>query len=140
MMVLILEKAPPRLRGELTRWLHEPRTNVYVGRVSAIVRDKLWQKVKSELGPTAGALLIHNSQEEPGFTLHSHGKTTRRIIEFEGLQLIQKDHPNQEKALKKLAARLPKGDRRNFDWAKPPGQIEENQTESNQNQPGEDRN
>lgn len=121
MIVLILEKAPPSLRGELTRWLHEPRANVFVGKVSALVRDKLWRKVKSELGPNAGALLIHNSNDEPGFRLHSHGHTRRRIVELDGLQLIQKDHPNPEKARRKLAARIPKGDRKHFDWGAPPG-------------------
>ncbi len=124
MIVLILEKAHLSLRGELTRWLHEPRANVFVGRVSALVRDRLWEKVKRELGPGAGALLIHQSSDEPGFRLLSHGDTTRRIRELDGLQLIQKNHPNPEKALRKLAARLPKGERRNFDWSSPPGAQE----------------
>ena len=35
MMVIILKKAPARLRGELTRWLIEPRPGVVVDRVSA---------------------------------------------------------------------------------------------------------
>jgi CRISPR-associated protein Cas2 len=122
-IVIILEKAPPRLKGELTRWLHEPRTNVFVGRVSAQVRRLLWQKVKAELGPTSGALLVHHSDDEPGFRIETHGDTTRRLQTFDGLQLIQRDHPNSEKALRKLAARLPTGARRNFDWSCPPGET-----------------
>src|SRR5688572_28601071 len=44
MIVMLLEKVPLRLRGELTRWLIEPRTGVFVGHVNAMVRDRLWQK------------------------------------------------------------------------------------------------
>jgi CRISPR-associated protein Cas2 len=39
MVVLILERVPPGLRGELTRWFLEPQAGVFVGRVSAIVRE-----------------------------------------------------------------------------------------------------
>ncbi len=121
MIVLILERVSPGLRGELTRWLHEPRTNVFVGRTSSKVRDLLWKKIRRELGPRSGALLIHNSDDEPGFRLHAHGDTTRRLVSFDGLQLIQKDHPNPERALRKLGARLPQGERRTFDPTAPPG-------------------
>ncbi len=135
MIVLILEKAPPRLRGELTRWLHEPRTNIFVGRVSALVRRKLWEKVRRELGPQAGALLVHHSGDEPGFRLHAHGDTTRRIPEFDGLQLIQRDHPNPERARRKLAARLPTGERRQFDWSCPPGRRQDDQDATKEGPP-----
>ena len=41
---MILEKVPPSLRGELTRWFLEPKAGVFVGHVGAMVRDRLWQK------------------------------------------------------------------------------------------------
>ena len=41
MIVMILENVPTSLRGELSRWLLEPRAGVFVGHVSARVRDKL---------------------------------------------------------------------------------------------------
>lgn len=44
-MVLIVERARPSLRGELTRWFVELRSGVFVGNVSGVVRDKLWEKV-----------------------------------------------------------------------------------------------
>jgi CRISPR-associated protein Cas2 len=37
MIVLILTDCPPALRGDLTKWLQEVNTNVYVGRVNARV-------------------------------------------------------------------------------------------------------
>ena len=42
MVVITLEKCPLALRGDLTKWLQEISLGVYVGQVSARVRDKLW--------------------------------------------------------------------------------------------------
>ncbi len=41
MVVIILEKVPAGLRGELTRWLLELKAGVFVGKVSAMVRERL---------------------------------------------------------------------------------------------------
>lgn len=59
MMVLVLEKVPASLRGELTRWLLEPKTGVFVGRVSAQVRDLLWEMVEDKLKQGGGFLFIN---------------------------------------------------------------------------------
>lgn len=44
MVVIVLEKVPRGLRGELTRWLVELDTGVFVGQLSATVRDLLWRR------------------------------------------------------------------------------------------------
>ena len=41
MVVMLMEKVPKSVRGELTRWLIELRSGVFVGNISALVRDKL---------------------------------------------------------------------------------------------------
>ena len=63
MTVIILERVPASLRGELTRWLLEPRTGVFVGRPSALVRDKLWELIGGKLKGGA-ALMIYRSDTE----------------------------------------------------------------------------
>ncbi|MBW1991751.1 MAG: type I-E CRISPR-associated endoribonuclease Cas2 [Deltaproteobacteria bacterium] len=88
MMVLILERVPPGLRGELTRWLLEPQAGVFVGRVSALVRDLLWDKVCRE-SRGGGCLLIHTANQEQGFALRIWGEPRRRVEDFEGLFLIR---------------------------------------------------
>ena len=50
MIVITLTKTPPALRGDLTRWCQEIQTGVYVGDVSARVRDKLWERVQTNIG------------------------------------------------------------------------------------------
>ena len=46
MLVIVLESAPPRLRGRLAIWLLEIRAGVYVGNYSAKVRDYIWKQVE----------------------------------------------------------------------------------------------
>ena len=88
MVILIVERARPSLRGELTRWMIEPRAGVFVGNVSATVRDKLWEKVV-KASPSGGAMLIHNARTEQGFATRIHGDTSRKLVDFEGLCLVQ---------------------------------------------------
>lgn len=95
MMVMVLEKAPPSLRGELTRWLLEPRAGVFVGDVSAQVRELLWAIVQEKIR-SGGAMLIHNADREQGFALRTLGDTSRELVELDGLTLVRV--PAREKA------------------------------------------
>lgn len=87
MTVLILERVPASLRGELSRWMIEPRTGVFVGKVSAMVRDRLWDKAR--FGAKTGAgMLLYSSPTEQGFIARSFGETARDLVEWEGLTLV----------------------------------------------------
>jgi CRISPR-associated protein Cas2 len=88
MVVLILERAPTSLRGELTRWLLEPQAGVFVGNVSAAVRDRLWEEVKCRLRG-GGAMMVHNAANEQGFAIRIHAQAARTVEDFDGLQLIR---------------------------------------------------
>ena len=86
MITLVLERVPVSLRGELTRWLIEPKAGVFVGRVSALVRDKLWEKACAG-AEGAGCLLLHTADNEQGFLIRTWGRSSRQIVDFEGLLL-----------------------------------------------------
>lgn len=88
MIVMILEKVPVRLRGELTRWLIEPRSGVFVGHVNAMVRECLWEKCCKARG-MGGVVQLWSTNNEQHFMMRMSGDTTRRIVELEGIQLIQ---------------------------------------------------
>lgn len=88
MVVFILEKVPRSLRGELTRWLLEPQSGVFVGKVSGMVRDRLWGKVCASAA-TGGAILCHSADTEQGFELSYTGRTKRSLEDFEGLWLVR---------------------------------------------------
>lgn len=87
MVVIVLERVPASVRGELTRWLVEPTTGVFVGRISAAVRDRLWDLVCGKMKGGAG-LLIHPSDSEQGYAVRFWGATSRLPSEFEGLTLF----------------------------------------------------
>jgi CRISPR-associated protein Cas2 len=88
MIVMILEKVPLGLRGELTRWLIEPHPGVFVGHVSAMVRDRLWVKCcNSSRG--GGVLQIWTTNTEQKFQMRAHGMTKREIVDLDGLQLVR---------------------------------------------------
>ena len=107
MVLIILEKVPVSLRGELTRWLLEPKTGVFVGRVSAMVRDRLWQKVCQNANGGA-CMLIHSTNNEQGFHIEFWGQTSRLVRDFEGLQLVtipEKARPGKKGREQRRAAR-----------------------------------
>lgn len=87
MVVMVLERVPPSLRGDLTKWLLELKAGVFVGRVSAMVRDRLWAKACASIGD-GGGMLVHSADNEQGFALQFCGSPGRVVRDFEGLQLV----------------------------------------------------
>jgi len=88
MVLIILEKTPVGLRGELTRWLIQPKAGVFVGRISALVREKLWDRIL-KLKRTGGVIMIYSSNTEQGFAIRTYGPTSRRIEDFGGISLAK---------------------------------------------------
>jgi CRISPR-associated protein Cas2 len=87
MMTIILENVPKRLRGELTRWLLEPYPNVFIGHVSARVRDFLWEKCRKEC-KNGGVVQAWSTNTEQHFAMRMDGNTKRSVVDMEGLQLV----------------------------------------------------
>ena len=88
MVVMILEKVPVSLRGKLTRWLIDPHTGLFIGHVSALVRDQLWENCVNAKG-TVGVVQIWSTNNEQHFAMRMSGDTKREIEENEGMQLIR---------------------------------------------------
>ncbi len=87
MMVIILQNVPKKLHGELTRWMLEPSPGVFIGHVSARVRDFLWEKCKAECR-NGSVVQAWNSNNEQHFTMRMDGNTKRSVVDMEGLQLV----------------------------------------------------
>ena len=88
MVVILLERVPVSLRGELTRWLLEPKPGVFVGKVSAMVRDRLWERVCAG-AKGGGGIMVYPADTEQGFAIRFCGETARAIVDFDGLALVQ---------------------------------------------------
>jgi CRISPR-associated protein Cas2 len=88
MIILIVSKAKPSLRGRLTRWLLQLKAGVYVGTISARVRDELWKSTCDSLR-NGWAVLLYAAKREQGFDLRMHGNAPFEFEDFEGLWMAK---------------------------------------------------
>jgi CRISPR-associated protein Cas2 len=97
MVVMVLEKVPPSLRGELTRWMSEVQTGVFVGKLSGLVRDLLWKKCvdRSAGGRCCQAYTTNNEQ---GFALRVAGDPQRSVVDLDGILLVATRNARWESA------------------------------------------
>lgn len=86
--VIALERVPPGLRGDLSRWMLQPQTNVFVGNISAMVRERLWVRVTRHKS-TGACLMINTAMNEQGFEIRQDGDRERAIVDLEGIALIR---------------------------------------------------
>ncbi|MBP9004012.1 MAG: type I-E CRISPR-associated endoribonuclease Cas2 [Candidatus Hydrogenedentes bacterium] len=93
MTVIILVSAPPALRGEVSRWAIEPHPGVFVAEISALVREKLWERCCKKIR-NGGVIFIYPDANEQGYTIRSFGNTRRDFIDFDGIILPRQ--PNEK--------------------------------------------
>lgn len=88
MLIIATTAVPDHLRGALSRWTTEVVAGIFVGSVSARVRDRLWDAVTDVVGGGA-AVLVHPAPTEQGYSIRTAG-TRRRVPEdFDGLILMR---------------------------------------------------
>ena len=86
MLIMLLEKSPPSLKGELSRWLIEPKSGVFLGNPSARVRDELWEMAMSRIR-RGSVTQIWSSPCPQGYRCRSFGPASRQFIDLEGIAL-----------------------------------------------------
>lgn len=89
MTVLVLIAASPGLRGHVTRWLVEIAPGVFVGRLSARVRDELWKTVEDRVR-RGQAILIFAARNEQRWLARIAGVTRWSPRDFDGLTLFRR--------------------------------------------------
>ncbi|MCX5815765.1 MAG: type I-E CRISPR-associated endoribonuclease Cas2e [Proteobacteria bacterium] len=87
MLVIVVENAPPRLRGRLAIWLLEVRAGVYVGNVTRRVREMIWDTVIKGI-EDGNAVMAWNTNTESGFDFVTCGANRREPVEIDGLKLV----------------------------------------------------
>jgi len=88
MMVIVVENAPPRLRGRLALWLAEVRAGVYVGVYSRRVRERIWNEVKEMIGG-GNAVITWSAPTDSGFAFDAIGENRREPVDLDGLTLVR---------------------------------------------------
>jgi len=89
MVLMILENVAPSLKGELSKWMMEIKTGVFLGRMSALVRDQLWEKCDKKKGK-GGIMMLHPWPSEQGFMIRCSGRLSRDVVDNDGLFLVRK--------------------------------------------------
>ena len=94
MVVLVLSAAPASLRGAMTRWLMEVSPGVFVGHLSARVREQLWELVRAYIG-NGRALLVWSVRSEQRFAVASLGHE-REPVDIEGCLVMRTPYGKSE--------------------------------------------
>ena len=86
MTVITLKSVPQSLRGDLTRWMQEIATGVYVGNFNSRIREYLWKRVQETMG-AGEASMCFAARNEFGYDFATEN-TSRSVIDYDGIPLI----------------------------------------------------
>lgn len=103
MIVITMNNCPPKLRGDLSKWLFEINTGVFVGNVNARVREKLWDRICENISD-GQASMVYSAKNEQRMEFRIHNSSWEPT-DFDGLTLIKRPLP-----VSKRAAKDPKGE------------------------------
>lgn len=88
MTVICLSNCPPKLRGDLTKWLMEVNTGVYVGNISARVREELWERITENIRSGQATMVFRAAGEQHmDFRVHN---TSWKPVDYDGLKLMMR--------------------------------------------------
>lgn len=89
MVVITLSNCPPKLRGDLTKWLIEIDTGVFVGNLNARVRDAVWNRICENIkNGRASMAFSTNCEQKLDFRIHN---TEWEPIDFDGVKLVRRN-------------------------------------------------
>jgi CRISPR-associated protein Cas2 len=87
MLVIVVENAPPRLRGRLAVWLLELRAGVYVGTYGKRVRERIWEDVKQGI-ETGSGVIAWAQPNDAGYAFDTCGANRRKPVDLDGFILV----------------------------------------------------
>lgn len=86
MVVVVLSAVPPSLRGDVSKWLFEIGTGVYVGNLSARVRENLWTRIEQNI-KKGRALMVYSAANEQRFEFKVTDKYGE-VLDLDGLEFL----------------------------------------------------
>lgn len=88
LVVVAVTSPPSQLAGYLRRFLQEPLTGVFVGGVTA----DMIEDVQNQLTTSAasGVMAVATGRSECGFHIAYFKAEKRCLVDFDGLQLVEK--------------------------------------------------
>lgn len=91
MVVITMNSCPPKLRGDLTKWLFEIHTGVYVGQINAKIREMLWNRICQNI-KDGQAVMVYSFANEQHLEFRTHN-TSWKVRDFDGIKLMM--HPRE---------------------------------------------
>lgn len=101
---MVLTACPVGLRGDLTRWLLEISPGVFVGHVSARVREELWERITG-LVKNGRAIMVYSARNEQHLAFKVH-RPDWIPTDCDGLQLVKRPKGTEQAS---MAGRAKKG-------------------------------
>lgn len=102
MLVVTVTDCPAALKGDLTKWLLEINAGLYVGKVNARIREKIWARVKA--GCKQGrAVMVYSAGNEQRLDFKVVGSAWEPI-DFDGLKLMMRPNQARQKTSPELKA------------------------------------
>lgn len=97
MLVLVLEDAPPRLRGRLSTMLLEVRPGVYAVQANSKTRCQLWDLVCKHIEQGSAVLVWPDPENPAGVDFLTTGLNRRTPIVLDGVRLVNfnRAHPDK---------------------------------------------
>ena len=97
MTVIVLTACPTGLRGDLTRWLLEIAPGVFVGHISARVRERIWLRVRA-FAKQGRAIMVYSATNEQHMSFKVH-QPDWEPVDCDGLELIRRPRGTEEATL-----------------------------------------
>lgn len=88
--LITLKKTPPSLRGDLSKWMQEIATGVYVGNFNSKIREKIWERVKENV-KEGEATISYAVRNEIGYQFDTW-QTAQKVIDGDGIPLVYIPH------------------------------------------------
>ncbi|MDO5027515.1 MAG: type I-E CRISPR-associated endoribonuclease Cas2e [Tissierellia bacterium] len=98
--VITLKKVPNSLRGDLSKWMQEIATGVYVGNFNKKIREELWNRVINNVG-IGEATLSYYSRNEIGYDFEIYN-TENLVVDFDGIPLMMYNNSNNSKEVQDI--------------------------------------
>ncbi|MBM7824574.1 CRISPR-associated protein Cas2 [Arcanobacterium pluranimalium] len=87
-VVVSTSNVPAHMHGYLSRFLAEANVGLYVGTMSRVVVERLWERISTAVGEGSITMVMSDSQREQGFSVLTAGPQSRQVSDCDGVTLI----------------------------------------------------
>ena len=88
MVVITLSNCPAKVRGDLTKWLVEIDTGVFVGNLNSRVRDAVWKRICDNMKNGRASMAFGaNNEQKLDFRIHN---SDWEPVDYDGIKLVKR--------------------------------------------------